>query len=162
MHIFQRAVKNQLPIASNVASVQANVKIQLKRNDLSAMPQCTHRANADLDPLLLQGIDIGKHLRRYFRGNLLIQQGFSNVKNNGFVFQRLTEMMQDKDIKDLLSRHFAPEITSLKNYARILSEYYPVSNDVFENDKKMPKAIGKFIDTVENFGKEKTEEELER
>lgn len=83
------------------------------------------------------------------------------IGNNGFVFQRLTEMMQDEDIKDLLSRHFAPEITSLENYARILSEYYPVSNDVFEDGKKMPKTIEEFIDAVENFGKEKTEEELE-
>ena len=83
------------------------------------------------------------------------------VGNNGFVFQRLTEMMQDEDIKNLLSRHFAPEVTSLENYARILSEYYPVSNDVFEDGKKMPKAIEKFINAVENFGKEKTEEELE-
>lgn len=86
----------------------------------------------------------------------------NKIENNSFLFQRLTEMMKDDDIKTFLSLEFAPESTSLECYARILDEYYPASSKVFEEDNKMPKEIRDFIDAVENLSKEKNkEEELE-
>ncbi len=84
-----------------------------------------------------------------------------NVFNPSYYFM-MAEMLEDKDVKEFVNKEYGPEKTNITNITKALQEHFPASDDIFEDGKKMPKAIEKFIDVSEKLDtKDINEKDLE-